>query len=226
MTIQAVLFDAVGTLIYADPPVAAVYRAGGLRHGIDLSEDVIRVRFGEAFAAEEAADTRFPSPRIDHERERQRWRRIVSAVFPELGDTEQLFSELWDYFAQPASWRLFDDVRECWDRLSASGVIPGIASNFDERLLRICRGLPPLDHCQQVFGSSQIGYRKPAPEFFRAIEASLALPADRILLVGDDWDGDYQGALAAGWQSVLLDRDGSHSHLDAASIGSLAELVV
>ncbi len=82
----------------------------------------------------------------------------------------------------------------------------GIASNFDSRLESVCSGLAPLAGCP-LFISSRLGHRKPAPAFFRAVEARLRLKPDELLLVGDDPANDYQGALAAGWRAILVDRD-------------------
>ncbi|HVX63382.1 MAG TPA: HAD family hydrolase, partial [Pirellulales bacterium] len=59
--------------------------------------------------------------------------------------------------------------------------------------------------CRRFFISSQLGVRKPAREFFSAIEARLKLPPERLLLAGDDLTNDYEGARAAGWQRVLID---------------------
>ena len=54
--IRAVFFDAVGTLIFPDPPAAEVYAGVALRHGLKLDSELIRKRFIESFNAEEAFD--------------------------------------------------------------------------------------------------------------------------------------------------------------------------
>jgi putative hydrolase of the HAD superfamily len=221
-SVRGVLFDAVGTLIYADPPVSAVYTEAAKEFGLTLDEATVKRRFAEAFSKYNA-DTNDGGKATSEDQERNRWRAIVAAVFPELLCTEELFSRLWNYFAKPASWRLFDDVANCWKRLSSRGRLLGIASNFDERLIAIFRGLPPLDRSQHVFVSSRLGWRKPAREFFRAIEDTTALTPDELLLIGDDWESDYVGALAAGLRALYLDRTG-HSKRPAA-IRSLAKLM-
>ena len=47
--VSCVLFDAVGTLIYADPPVSAVYTAAACEFGLSLDESTVERRFLEAF---------------------------------------------------------------------------------------------------------------------------------------------------------------------------------
>jgi HAD superfamily hydrolase (TIGR01458 family) len=45
---------------------------------------------------------------------------------------------------------------------------------------------------------------KPAPAFYQAAVASLGVPADEVLMVGDDAEADVDGALAAGLQAALV----------------------
>lgn len=220
--IGGVLFDAVGTLIYPDPPVSVVYTQAAQALGLMLDKSTVKSRFAEAFSKHHAPpdDGGIATSEDD---ERNRWRAIVAAVFPELSNTNELFLQLWSHFSQPASWRVFEDVSHCWERLTRQGRLLGIASNFDERLFTLARGLPPLDRNEHVFVSSRVGFRKPATQFFRAIEQQLSLGPQELLLVGDDWDSDYQGATSAGWHAVHLNRGQRDS--DTSSIRSLAELV-
>src|SRR5690606_20106058 len=55
--IRAVAFDAVGTLIHPDPPVAAIYEEISRRHGSRLTRDDVARRFRDAFAI---AETEMP----------------------------------------------------------------------------------------------------------------------------------------------------------------------
>jgi len=232
--IRAVLFDAVGTLIHPDPPVAEVYFGAGRKFGSKLEREDIAGRFQRAFQVEEQAD-RFPLPPTtegpalqrrptSEHRERQRWRGIVESVFSDVtGDDGQLFATLWEHFAVSSNWRAFADVPTTMMQLEQQGLTLGIASNFDRRLLSISEGLPPLAACTNVFCSSLIGYPKPSPEFFRAVEHELKLSPGEILLVGDDWENDHEGATAAGWQAIHLDRSSARD--DATSVNSLLDVV-
>jgi putative hydrolase of the HAD superfamily len=201
--IEWVLFDAVGTLIYPHPPVAEVYWSAGQRFGSRLSVDEIRGRFGEAF-------------RIHYSRgeatseagEREQWRRIVSRVFDDVRNgADELFESLWQHFAAPGNWRTYDDVAVLAE-LAARGYRIGIASNFDGRLEGIVREQPLLAVCERVFMSSRVGYSKPDGRFFRTIEEELDVEAGKIALVGDDGVNDVEGAQAAGWRAIGLDREG------------------
>jgi putative hydrolase of the HAD superfamily len=210
-------------LICPDPPVAAAYGAVGRRHGSRHTEAQIGERFRRAFRRQEELDAVPDGGLTDEARELRRWRTIVGEVFDDVQDSEAVFSELWEHFAQPRHWRLFDDVAETWQALTGRGFKLGIASNFDGRLHEVCAGLAPLDRCECLFVSSELGARKPSPDFFTHIENRLRVAAATILLVGDDWSNDYLAAHAAGWQAVFLDR-GDDERAGADSIRSLAEL--
>ena len=85
-----------------------------------------------------------------------------------------------------------------------AGLVVAVASNFDERLLAIAPRLDPLARAAAVFPSSEIGWRKPAAEFFRHLEARLGRPPAQLLYVGDDPELDVAAAANAGWQARLV----------------------
>ncbi|MGE0608718.1 MAG: HAD-IA family hydrolase [Pirellulales bacterium] len=221
--VRAVLFDAVGTLIHPEPPVAPAYRKVGCHFGSCLDEDEILVRFRQAFARQEALDA---DNALDasEERERARWRAIVSEVFDDVTEKAGLFAALWEHFAVPAHWRLFDDAAPAWLNLSQRGLRLGIASNFDLRLERLAAAMPPLDQAAAVYASTRVGYRKPAREFFQTIERALELNPEELLLVGDDQANDFNAARAAGWHAVLVVRDQQKPPGVGLSVQSLMEL--
>lgn len=207
MPIRYVLFDAVGTLCYPQPSVAAAYQQVGRRFGSLLTEDEIRPRFVQAYRRvfRDAADLA-----TDATRERSRWRTVVADVFQELpGECDDILEALWEHFADPQHWPLYDDVGPTWSELSSLGLTLGIASNFDARLRRIIAGHACLASCEQVFVSTEIGYSKPALEFYRSIEQRLAAQPAEILIVGDDLENDVVAPRRAGWNSCAIVREPS-----------------
>lgn len=219
--VRAVAFDAVGTLITPNPPVADVYHSAGRRHGSRLTTEVIRGRFHAAFRAEDELD-RAAGWHSDAAREVERWRRIVVAVLDDVPNVEACFRELWDHFSSPASWRCLPDVGPVLAELTRRGLIVGLTSNFDGRLRTVAAGLPDLAPVAPVVVSAEVGWRKPAPEFFAAVVRAFGCAANEVLLVGDDFENDYLGATAAGLPALLLDtvpRPG------VARISRLADLI-
>jgi putative hydrolase of the HAD superfamily len=219
------LFDAVGTLIHPDPPVAEVYHAAGREYGSALAIAEIGWRFPAALSTESWSEESRERPPGGEAAEVERWRRIVRQVLDDVASEHQpaLFDSLWNHFKEPQHWRLYPDVAPALVKLAAAGWRLGIASNFDARLRNIVAGLPALAVCERMFLSSEIGYSKPDPRFFTAAQRQLGVPGEQIKLVGDDWQNDIAAARAAGWQAEWLCREAS----DPAEphVKSLAELI-
>jgi putative hydrolase of the HAD superfamily len=222
--VRAVLFDAVGTVLYPKPPAATAYYEVGRRFGSRLAAAEVAQRYHAAFGRQEALDRMTEDGRTDEAREEQRWRQIVTDVFDDVPDRDGLFQHLWSHFASPANWGVFPSVAATWAELEQRGLVLGLASNFDARLADVCRGFQPLARCENLFVSSRLGIRKPRAAFFAAIEQALDLRPREILLVGDSLENDYHAALAAGWQAVYIARDAPHGG-NVVSIFDLAQLL-
>jgi putative hydrolase of the HAD superfamily len=209
--VRCVAFDLVGTLVYADPPVAAVYGAAGRRHGSRLSDAEIRRRFSEAYRLLETGDISASEPerlRTDEARERSRWEQIVSRVLDDVSDPQHCFSELFAWFGRPEAWKLYPDASETLRECAAAGYRIAIASNFDGRLHSVCDGHPDLCAVPARVVSSSVGYRKPSPLFYGALADAAGCTPEHVLMIGDDEWNDVRGAWRAGLQALRLDRRG------------------
>lgn len=227
--IRWIVFDAVGTLIRPDPPVAGAYFEAGRRHGSRIAAGEVHRRFHDSFGRFdrrelEGADPASPGAlRTSEAHEAERWRTIVSHVFDDVPDRDALFADLFEHFARPAAWRYFDDVETALGELHRRGYRLGVASNFDRRLPLVLRGGPLEPLLEWTLASSQIGYRKPSRHFFAAVQRAAGAPAEAVLYVGDDPQGDVAAARAAGMPALQIDRDGSQS--PAGCLSDLRELL-
>ena len=197
--------------MHPDPPVAAAYHAVAARYGSRLSVGEIGARFRKAFHQSETSA--FPNGpdhgsllRSNDQIEAARWRWIVEQVIPDVKNLDECFAELWDHFARPSSWSLFDDTVNVLPALREAGYRLAIASNFDSRLHAVCLGHPVLNVIERRYVSSEMEYRKPAPEFYSQLISNCDCPANQILMVGDDHAHDVTGPLAAGMHALLIDR--------------------
>jgi len=221
-TIKAIAFDAVGTLIQAVPSVAAAYQQAARNVGLEIDTETIRSRFYATFSTD--------NTRSDHQTneamERARWRQIVGFCLPELGSekADTAFDELWEHFARPESWRLFDDVVSVIEMVQQRKIKMCVASNFDSRLRTVWAGLkgvePLSDH---LIISSEVGVRKPGAMFYKAVAKHLDEPVGNILFVGDDWTNDIKAPQELGFQTIYIDRKGHPSQ--QATIRSLDKLL-
>ena len=228
-SIRCVAFDAVGTLVFADPPVASTYCQVGRKYGSVLTEHEVQHRFATAFHASENVDRSQPNeqPAIDRlatdeSQERHRWRTIVAEVFNDVERLDECFEELFEYFALGSAWKCFDDVDETLAVLQDRGYRLAIASNFDNRLNAVCDSFESLKQIGYRVISSLVGSRKPSFKFYRALLRETECRSDELLMIGDDYDNDVIGARDAGIKVLQIDR--SSPPKTGSRIASLREL--
>jgi len=223
LNIHAVFFDAVGTVLEPSPPVRLAYLHAGRRHGHEATEAEVDLRFRSAFAAEEARD-RASGLRTNEEREEQRWRSIVASTLPGVPDQNLCYRELHDHFGRPDAWQVLPGAAEIIGLLVERGIMVGIASNFDSRLHGIVRAKPELAQIGPIVVSSEIGWRKPAPEFFQHLADLTGIATSHILMVGDDAENDVAGPRRAGMASLLVSPARPHRNAPGlAAVGSLLD---
>jgi putative hydrolase of the HAD superfamily len=222
--IAAVAFDAVGTLIYPQPAAPVIYAQVGRMHGSQRNIEQIGARFAAAFQQEELHD-RQAGFRTSEQRERLRWQRIVSQVLDDVSNPESCFQELFEHFSRPDAWRTNEDAAVTLGRLAAQGLVIAIASNYDHRLRSVAAGKPELRPVAHLIISSEVGWRKPAPQFFRAVSQACQVAPAQIVFIGDDLVNDYQPAQTAGMRPVLLSSDSKAAEQGFLQIGRLAELL-
>jgi len=221
---RAVFFDAVGTLLFPDPPAPAMYADVARAHGLTLSPADVRERFIAAYRAEEAADSEAGWV-TSEERERKRWHRIVTETLAGVSDPQSCYEHLFQHFATPEAWKIAPDAADVFTALLDRGLTLGLGSNYDDRLWSVLAGFPELEPLRdRVLISSAVGVRKPGRAFFHAVAEAAGYLPSQVLFVGDDLDNDYHGATAAGMPAVLLDPHGRHAEV-RERIGRLADLL-
>jgi putative hydrolase of the HAD superfamily len=217
-----IVFDSTGTLMTPSPEPAAVYHSIARSHGCRLALDQVRSNLKNAMKEHFFSSAAVSS--TDETIERGRWRQIVAAALA-VGTAEGLdtasfsavFDRLWQHFAEPAAWTVFEEVPGTLDRLRSRGYRLAVASNFDERLRRILHGKTfggraLADRFDEVFISSEVGWSKPQPEFYDAVFRRLQVDdPSRVLMIGDTPEADVHAAEAAGWAARLLVRGRSET---------------
>ncbi len=211
---QWVAFDAVGTLIFPDPPADVVYFEAAQRFGSRLSRAEIAVRFSRAFrdaeklgvvAGSAAHQSLVGAPYATSERDEiEKWRFIVSRVIDDAAEPATCFDELFAHFARPGSWRCCADAPAVLTTLRAAGCRLALASNFDGRLHTICDSLPLLRSMDLCVISSEVGWRKPSPRFYEELLKRANCLPHEMLMVGDDFINDVSGAQSAGLAAIWL----------------------
>lgn len=131
---------------------------------------------------------------------------------------------LYDRLGEADCWGVYPDVREVLDFLSQEGYQLGIVSNWDERLELIIRQTGLKDYFSFVLSSAQAGFGKPDSRLFEIAVKRTVVEKQQALFVGDDLDADYYGALGAGINACLIDREDRYRAFRGLKLKTLTEL--
>ena len=206
--LQAILFDAVGTLFHLSKTVGDHYAIVAAEVGLELNAKKLDAAFYSAWKQMP------PREAIDGPREnddKDWWRELVDLVLKEAAptldelDRDNFFEVAYEHFAEAGVWELYPEVVDVLEKLRQHFTL-AIVSNFDGRLRVILERLGISKYFRRVFVSSEIGADKPEPEFFRRALAFLEVQPQDALHVGDDPERDWQAAADAGLSTFQLDR--------------------
>ena len=229
MLIRGISLDAAGTIIQVREPVAQTYTEIANRHGIPIDAATIGKAFRTIFPR--MSPLAFGSTeRLELQRqERAWWSTLVRNCLGRFGQHRgfnAFFEELYQHYAEPAAWRVYDDVEPLLAKLEAQGIPVVVVSNFDSRLHDILRGFALHDAFREVLCSSMLGSAKPDAEIFTAACRILRASPLQVLHVGDDRRADYSGAQNAGLSARWLKRDAPDDceHEQIATLDSVAKL--
>lgn len=236
--LKAVLFDAGNTLLEADPPVQIRYSDTAAKHGVTAPADEIKSRFGPLWQSAFAARQRLlfqtgEAGAVEY------WREFVGQVFTpwreQFRDFDAFFSDLYEQFVSPDTWRVYDDVFDTLDAIVDMGFQLGLISNWDRRLHQILQATGLAPYFPVCLVSADEGIEKPAPEIFQRALAQLEVPPAAAVYVGDSITDDVDGARNAGLWPVHIKRDNTlleevnrsaeKGSLEHTTIASLSELL-
>ncbi|WP_459556574.1 HAD-IA family hydrolase [Lacunimicrobium album] len=201
--VRWVVFDAVGTLIAPEPSVADAYHEIAAQFGSLLTRDEIQQRFKTVYNRLMTSESRdlATSEDIEH----RYWQELVAEVLDDVRDRLGCFDTLWKHFSQPTSWKLIDRRGELLKDLKQAGHNLGMASNFDGRLRAIVDGMPELRQIDQLWISSEVGWKKPAPAFYETIIKDTGVRPDQILFIGDEPLNDVEAPRRHGMHALHVD---------------------
>jgi putative hydrolase of the HAD superfamily len=217
---RAVLLDALGTLVYFEPPAPLLRAALRERLGVDVPEAAAKA----AIKAEIAYYRAHLHDGRDEASLAELRRRSADAMRPALAldaSTEALTEAL----LAALRFRAYPDAAPALAALRSLGLSVVVVSNWDhslhERLVET--GLAPL--VDGAVASAELGHAKPERAIFEHALRLAGADAGSALHVGDTPEEDVAGALAAGLRAVLVARDGAGAAPPGVPvIRSLAEL--
>ncbi len=216
--IQAVFFDAGGTLIDMVETVGATYSR--IAKDFDVHVDAASLdtafrtvwpQMGPVFADEDPAKT-------GEQIEMNWWRQVVKRVFAEVEvddfpDFETYFDRLFVHYGRGDAWRAAPRARDLLSRLDDLGIPRGIISNFDGRLHKILGELDLMSGFDPFIISTEARAAKPDRAIYQKALDAMPHPAppETVLMVGDDKRCDGEGSAAMGMPCFIV--EGSDSTL-------------
>ena len=206
---RGLLLDAMGTLIGLRRSVGETYAELAASHGVPVEAAAINAAFPRLFR--QAPPLAFPGLEAEAllQAERDWWTALIEATLSACGHScplpPALAPALFDHFARPDPWLVYDDVAEHLQRWRSRGLKLAVVSNFDQRLIGLLEALELTPLFDAVLVSSAAGAAKPDPRPFQQALDCLELPASSVWHIGDSPE-DEQGARAAGVRCLLIRR--------------------
>jgi putative hydrolase of the HAD superfamily len=205
---RALLLDAMGTLFGLRQSVGSTYAALAGTHGVAVEAAAIDRVFPALYR--QAPPLAFPGLGgvALLEAERRWWGERIEEALRAAGAAGAplaLQRELFEHFAQPEPWLLYDDVLPVLRRWRTAGLRLAVVSNFDQRLHGLLERLELADLLDGVVVSSAAGAAKPSPLPFQLALEALGVSAAEAWHVGDSPE-DVRGAAAAGVTCLRIRR--------------------
>jgi putative hydrolase of the HAD superfamily len=206
--IQAVLFDAAGTLIHLRESVGTTYARSAAEVGVTVPASRLDEAFNRVIAA--APPNVHPGETEERAAELERvwWHQRVHETFRAadgmalFDDFATFFERLFDHFATAEAWGLAEGTEACLEGLAKRRVALAVLSNFDQRLRGILRHLGIHHHFDAVTLPADAGAAKPERQIFDVCLKRLGVPGHRVVYVGDRHEEDVLAAKAAGMGAI------------------------
>jgi putative hydrolase of the HAD superfamily len=223
-SLEAVLFDAGGTLVRID--YAFIVKSADRRGALVSEQELAR---GEA-AARCAIDERAANAGGVLGNDASRISEYFETLLRGAGIGDEHVSDL--VVAMQAGhdesnlWRVpMEGAFDLLAGLRARGIRAAVISNSDGRVREKLASLGFAGAFEFVVDSHEEGVEKPDPEIFRRALDRLGVPPERAAYIGDIYSIDAVGARAAGMRPILVDSTGAYHGIDCTTIESLTELL-
>jgi HAD superfamily hydrolase (TIGR01549 family) len=220
--IQAVSFDAYGTLLRLDRPFE---RLSEELHsiGLDVPMDVVTQVFIKEmhyYRDHHLAGNDLENLlKLRHGCAEVLFTMLAQEGYPAWVSRERQI----DALMGAIRFKLYEDVLPTLDWCLARGLTTGVVSNWDCSLTETLKHLCPHEFAFLLVSACE-GLEKSDAELFLRAASCFNLPTSRIVHIGDEIENDFYGAARAGLHTVLLDREGTEGQVDGNRIRNLKEL--
>lgn len=222
--IDAVLFDAGGTLVHLDFAfIAETARSSGASPS---TQDLIRAEGTARAAVDDAARSRGTVTGSDATRRPGYLSTLLRAAGVAPEGAEQIARALDAAHRSDNLWRVpLPGAATTLAALRTRGLRTAVVSNADGRIEQVLTRAGLTAHLDVIVDSHLEGVEKPDPEIFQRALDRLEVAAEYCIYVGDIYSIDALGARAAGLAPVIIDMAGTYGDLDCPRIEALPDLL-
>ncbi len=209
-----VFFDAADTLFRLSQPVGDAYAAIASSHNWSVDPTVLNRAFIDTWKTHGAIHPNYLACPSGEHAEYLWWQTLAARIFERAAEhpstqvgepVNKWFDQLFDHYANASAWHLFCDTIPALNRLQEAEIPIHVLSNFDHRLEHILRGFGIIDRFATITTSSVARARKPERASFDFARTAAGSPR-HCIHIGDDPINDRSGALGAGFDAILVDR--------------------
>lgn len=224
--VQAIVFDAEGTLFSLTLPVGEVYSEVCSRYNVRSEASLLeRILHREWKARYKSYLSQGNGYATSEEEETEKWIDLATSVvqgalehsghpLPDV-PLREIGEEIYLEFSRAKTRTLREGTVELLELLKERSITTAILSNNDARLIPLVEdlGLSPLiDH---LLPTASLGYKKPSPLCYKRALERIGTRASATISLGNDLELDYFAPSREGWKALFLTSD------DLFSTGSL-----
>jgi len=216
--VQAIVFDAEGTLFTLTFPVGEVYSEVCERFGVigdaTLLERILHrqwkaryknyLSYGNGYATSE-------------DEEREKWIDLATSVVQgalEYSDhsspdvpPREIGEAIYLEFSRGRTRTLREGTVELLELLKERGITTAILSNNDSRLVSLVDDLGLGHLIDHLLPTAFLGYKKPSPLCYKRALEKIGTKASATVSLGNDLELDYVAPSKEGWKALFLTSD-------------------
>lgn len=208
--IKLITFDVTNTLLKFRLPPWHYYTLIAKEHGYKGTNEIIKTNLIGNMKVMWAKYPNYGKSSISWEKW---WSHVVKMTLkdhlPATTDLDDIARKLINKFGTSECWCVAEGGHNLLDKLKNLNKPIGVISNFDPRLNDILQHLNLINYFDFIITSYDIGYSKPDERIFQSaiIKSKNDMQPSNALHIGDDFEKDYVGARAAGWNAILINSD-------------------
>ena len=232
--VRGVILDVDGTLLTLKRPISETYASVLQTYDIPCALEPLHVAIKHVWG--EFQDDYLNAAHqhaTDHHREEQVWKEFVRRVLVraqvslEQARVAAVVNSIYDAFSRADTRSIASGASSFLLSMNEKRIPVIAATNNDRRTIKVLDELGLSGSLAGIFVSGELGWKKPSPFFFEALERTLAIPRSQLLHVGNDPVLDVEAAHRIGMQALLYGVPQALSHIESVqSFDQLSQRVL